>query len=167
MAGWIGDPLLGPVYEREPFVFPNFNGMLSPGTAIARHPDGPSIHQLSARGIGYDVAVIGGRSGDWVEIEYVAKCRPTLRVRGYVRNKAILPTVTTRVFVCNSRAPRPPPQWGELANAAPVIIPVDTEMRAADGALIGRARGPGELRRGRDGVLHALTAWGLIPVVIP
>ena len=56
--------------------------------------------------------------------------------------------------------------WGDLRDAPPVKLAKDTQLRTADGVLVGRTLADVELRRAKDGLLRVPTAWGLVPVKI-
>lgn len=164
-TGWIDATALDPTWEEKPFAYPTFDALLEPGTTIAVRPGGPALHKLAPIDNGKHDAHVISKRGGWLEVEVVERCRPTIRIRGFVRSK------TTEItgpqaggFGCGSATGTVPANWGELADAKPERIAANTELYSADGKLVGRMRSEGDLRRGADGVLRVVTRWGLVPV---
>lgn len=169
LTGWIDAGALGPTWENGGFERTEQFARVRPGTSVLARPGGTALFVLPDRDE-HDARVLGKQTG-WLRIEYVAPCRTTLRVRGFVR--ANTTEVTDEepfgLGTCGAGGRPAPaaPGWGALRDAPPQRLAIDTPLRTADGLLVGRVQRDNDLRRGADGALHAATGWGLLPVHAP
>jgi hypothetical protein len=168
LTGWIDAAALGPTWRLEPFALPQWNATVKPSTTVYVRPGGPALHKLPSMDGGEHWAHAEPAKAGWMLLDFVELCRPTIRVRGFVRSKTTTITLDPLHggFGCGGggRGSYAPPDWRELKDAPPVTLAKDTELLAADGKLVGRMRNDGDLRRGADGVLRLSTGWGLLPV---
>lgn len=162
-AGWIDAAALGTTFVTLDFELPNVKVALPAGSTLSVRPGGPRLFTLPAdrRAL---VGLISERRG-WFEVDFVAVCEEGVRVRGWARSKGVerLEPGGGGAYACGVSRGGAPVRWGELESAPELAVPMDTALRDAGGALIGRTTGAVALRRAR-GTVWVTTAWGVIPV---
>ncbi|HWB79840.1 MAG TPA: hypothetical protein VG755_32975 [Nannocystaceae bacterium] len=163
--GWIDGSALAPVFEDKPFAIPSNEAVLAPGTKIFVRKGGAQLYALPSEDGFYLGHIVHNDGKGWVELEYVQPCEEHVRVRGFARAKNMKPLEPNDGgFGCGAGAMGTVVDWGDLVDAPRVKLAKDTQLRTADGELVGRTLADVELRRGKDGLLRVPTAWGLVPV---
>lgn len=165
-TGWIDANALDPSYEPKPFARPILDVLLPGKTAIAVRPNGPPLLTLAPIENGkWEGHVLQEPKGAWLLVEHVEFCHPTVRVRGWVKAKAVLRvTPDDAGFGCGGAKGTVPFAWGELENAPVVELAADTRLYSPEGELVGRTLGPAKLRKSPDGLVRVPTFWGAVPV---
>jgi hypothetical protein len=165
-TGWIDAGALDPSYEPKPFALPILDVLLPGKTHIAVRPGGRPLHTLAPNENGkWEGHVLQEPNGGWLLVEHVEFCHPTVRVRGWVRAKAVeRVTPDSGAFGCGEGKGTVPVKWGELEQAPVVELAADARLYSPEGELVGRTLGPAKLRRGPDGLVRVPTFWGFVPV---
>lgn len=165
-SGWIETSALGSTYTTQKFPMTTVDALLPGGATIAARPNGRPLAVLEPIANGKWVAhTLAPAKRGWIELEHVDLCHATVRVHGYVRTKVVeMVSPDQPSFGCAGSRGSVPMKWGDLENAEVVKLPADARLYSPDGALVGRALGPAELRRGSDGLVRVPTYWGFVPV---
>ncbi len=173
ISGWVPDTELGPVFREQPFPSQGTDTWLRAGAALHVRPRGKPLHRP---GVSPDVAPADRQRAEvrllrseaqWLEVEYIEGCRPTVRVRGWARRR------DTEVvgpipggFGCGRGAIGLVSKLGAFASAPKQRVAAGTELVDEAGRLVGRVTADVELPRADDGSLRVPSPWGPLPVRI-